>query len=70
VPYADEYRIQSTNVAVLKHIAEVSGGKFDPKPEEVFAAGETSVPVKTMLSPYLLAGALLVFMLDLMRKRM
>jgi hypothetical protein len=70
VPYAEEFRIKPTNVALLKQIADVSGGKFDPKPEEVFEAGETSVPVKSDLTPWLMIVSAVIFILDLMRKRL
>src|SRR6185436_6368413 len=38
VVYPDELRLHPTNNELLKALAESTGGRFDPTPEELFAA--------------------------------
>jgi Ca-activated chloride channel homolog len=69
VPYAEEFRIRPTNTTLLKAIAEATGGKYDPKPEDVFAPSGKTVPQTWLLWPWVLGAALGVFVIDLTLKR-
>ena len=68
--YPDELRVKPVNTGLLQEIAQVSGGRFDPKPAELLAPADRSVPRTLPLWPYLLAAALLLFLLDLSLKRL
>lgn len=81
VGYPDELRLHPTNNELLKSLAESTGGRFDPKPEELFAtvsgtvsqnsAGsvERTVQRTTPLWPYLATAALLLLVLDVALRR-
>ncbi|MEZ6046869.1 MAG: VWA domain-containing protein [Planctomycetaceae bacterium] len=69
VGYPDELRLKPTNHELLESLAEMSGGKFNPSAEEVFRNESESVGRPTPLWPYLLALALLLFLLDVALRR-
>ena len=85
VGYPDELRLRPTNEELLKSLAVVTGGRFDPRPEDLFAEptsapdspgiGTTSantqrtVPRSTPLWPYLVSVAILLFVLDVALRR-
>lgn len=83
VGYPDELRLNPTNSALLKTLAETTGGRFDPSPESVFApddAGGASpgmgqaatartVLRTTPLWPYLVSIALVLFLIDVALRR-
>ena len=69
VGYPDELRLRTTNNALLKALAETSGGRYDVKAEAVFDAPERSVPRATPLWPYLVAAAAVLFVLDVALRR-
>jgi hypothetical protein len=69
VGYADELRLRPTNEELLKSLARVSGGKYNPQPEEVFAATERTAARATPLWPYLVTLAALIFLLDVALRR-
>ncbi len=84
VGYPDELRLRPTNDELLKSLAESTGGRFNPPPEEVFAepvAAESlglgrsngratrTVPRTTPLWPYLVSSAILLFVLDVALRR-
>lgn len=69
VGYPEELRLRATNEDLLRSIARVSGGAFDPGPEDVFKADGRSARRATPLWPYLLAGAIVLFVLDVALRR-
>ncbi len=68
VGYPDELQWKPTNVALLRQIANVSGGRFDPRPAEVFQPLRSAVQIQP-LWPYLLSAALLLLLLDVALRR-
>lgn len=84
VGYPDELRLHPTNNELLKSLAESTGGRFDPRPEDLFATAsgtvsqnsagtdssvERTVQRTTPLWPYLATAALLLFVLDVALRR-
>jgi len=67
--FADELRAGGDDAALLDAIAETSGGTANISAAEVFAAGEDYATSTLLLWPYLLAAALLVFLVDVALKR-
>jgi hypothetical protein len=69
VGYSDELRIRPTNEALLRSIAERSGGTFDPAPDRVFERPGETANRPTPLWPHLLTAALIFFVLDVALRR-
>ncbi len=69
VGYPEELRLRATNEDLLRSIARVSGGAYNPAPEDVFKADGRSARRATPLWPYLLAAAILLFVLDVALRR-
>lgn len=69
VGYPDELRLRPPNEDLLKKIAQVSGGHYDPAPEAVFDAGDRTAHRAEPLWPYLLMAALALFVLDVALRR-
>lgn len=69
VNYDDELRIRPTNDAWLEAVARASGGVFRPDPEAVFAADERTASRPVPLWPYLLMGAMVIFLADVALRR-
>jgi uncharacterized membrane protein len=69
VGYPDELRLRPTNQDLLHSLARVSGGKYDPTPEAVFATDDQTALRATPLWPYLLVAAALVFVADVALRR-
>ncbi len=69
VGYPEELRLRPTNTDLLKSVARVSGGVFDPPAESIFAPNDKEARRATPLWPYLLAAAALVFVLDVALRR-
>jgi hypothetical protein len=69
VGYPDELRLRSVNREMLKTVAGLTGGRFDPKPGEVFAPASRPVPRATPLWPYLVAAAALLLVPDVALRR-
>lgn len=69
VGYPDELRLRPTNVDLLKRIAQISQGRYAPRAEEVFAPTARTARRATPLWPYLLAVALLIFVVDVALRR-
>ncbi len=69
VPLSNEYRYQSNNPALLANLAQISGGRVDPEPSELFASpGNTSGIVRELGMPLVwLALILLPFDIALRR---
>ena len=71
ISYQPEYRRLGTNTGLLREIASLSGGKFDPSPEEVFAIGDDdALPVRRPLWPWLLGTAAALFVIDVALRRL
>ena len=69
VGYPEELRLRPTNNDLLKSVARVSGGIYDPSAESIFAPSDQVTRRATPLWPYLLAAAALVFTLDVALRR-
>ena len=68
VGYPDELQLKPTNDALLRRIATISGGQFNPRPEQVFQPLGSASSVRP-LWPYLLSAALLLLLLDVALRR-
>jgi Ca-activated chloride channel homolog len=69
VGYPEELRIRPPDEALLRAVAEASGGAFAPAPESVFAADGRTADRVTPLGPYLLALATALLLLDVALRR-
>jgi hypothetical protein len=69
VGYSDELRLRPTNETLLKAIADVSGGKFQPAPEEAFAPTTRTARRPTPLWPWLVTAAAIILVLDVALRR-
>jgi len=69
VGYPDELRLGPPDQEMMRRIATVSGGRFDPPVAEVFEGGQQFAQQVTPLWPYLLMAALVVFLLDVALRR-
>jgi Mg-chelatase subunit ChlD len=71
ISYAPEYRHLGSNTNLLTELAQVTGGTFQPTPEEVLALGEDeSIAIRKTLWPGLLMAALILFVLDVALRRL
>ena len=59
-----EYAIQGNNVSQLKNIAEITGGKYNPKSEDITVEEEEIVIFKS-LADFLIPLALFLFIIDI-----
>jgi hypothetical protein len=69
VDYPDEYRTRPTNDSLLKKIAEGTGGVYDPDPAALLAPPAQTVPRTTLLWPYCLIAAAVIFTIDVAVRR-
>ncbi|MHC4180513.1 MAG: vWA domain-containing protein, partial [Planctomycetota bacterium] len=72
VGYADEFRLGPTNKDLLRQIAETTGGRYNPRPAEVFAPPDDpglAVRRTTPCWPYFLIAVAFIFLIDLALKR-
>ena len=69
VGYSDELRIQPTNEALLKEVADISGGLFNPKPERLFDRPNQWAIRPTPLWSWLLSIAAFLLVLDVALRR-
>ena len=67
--YTDEYRLYPPNTELLIAVAEQTGGKVLPEPEEIFEDYGESASVPTPLWPFFAALALLAYLLDIAMRR-
>jgi uncharacterized membrane protein len=65
----DEINDYGSNEALLKQIAEFTGGKFNPKPRDVFDPGNRSIASTTRLWPPLLALAIALNLAELIIRK-
>jgi len=71
VSYKPEYRHLNTNEEYLQALATITNGTYKPELDDLFAVSEDqAVPVRNRLWPWLLAAALLLFVLDVALRRM
>ena len=68
VGYPQEYRLDPPDPDALRQLAEATGGKFDPTPEDLFEE-DRSVQAELELWPWLLAATLLIYLFDVALKR-
>ena len=71
VGYAAELRLKPTDQDLLRSIAAITRGRYDPRPDEVFTPPEDEEAVRrtTPCLPYLLMAATLIFLVDVALKR-
>jgi Mg-chelatase subunit ChlD len=69
VGYADELRLRPTNEALLKSIATVTGGVYQPAAASLFAPTDRTAQRPTPLWPYLVTLAALLLVLDVALRR-
>ncbi len=67
--YAAELQLLPSDTDLLRSVAMLSGGQFDPKVADIFAENGQSVPRTVPLGPYLLLAAVLLWLVDLVLKR-
>jgi len=70
ISYRPEYRHLTTNEAFLERLATVTGGAYDPTPEMLASGGDRTVAVRQRIWPWLLAAALLLFLIDVALRRL
>lgn len=71
ISYKAEYRHLSTNEEFLQQMAQITGGKYQPKMEELFEVeADDAVPVRKRIWRNLLMLALILFLLDVALRRM
>jgi hypothetical protein len=59
-----EYAVQGNNVLQLKNIAEITGGKYNPKKEEI-TIEEEEIIISKNLAGFLIPLALFLFIIDI-----
>lgn len=69
VGYPDELRIGKTNQAKLRAITQATGGLYAPAAADVFAPTDRTARRTTPLWPYLVAAAVVLFVIDVALRR-
>lgn len=69
VGYSDELRLRPTNEALLKSIADVSGGTYQLKAADAFAPTTRTARRPTPLWPWLVTAAAVLLVLDVALRR-
>jgi hypothetical protein len=67
--YPDELRLRPTNDALLRSVAELTGGTYSPAPADVFAPPGRPAHQPMPLWPTLVTAALLLFVADVALRR-
>lgn len=67
--YSDELRIRPTNEPLLKDIARLSGGTYNPLPEDIFSDDGRRISRPTALWPSLLTIAMILWVFDVALRR-
>ena len=70
VGYPDELRLGPADEDLMKKVAEVSGGKYCPTVMDLFASRDRVAQNVIPLWPYLLMGALSLFLVDVLLRRL
>jgi hypothetical protein len=69
VGYSEEHRLRPTNTSLLQTIARLSGGRYDPTPQELFAPFDQTALRPTPLWPYLMMVVAVLFLIDVALRR-
>jgi hypothetical protein len=69
IDYAAELRGGMRNLELLRKIAEITGGNFNPNPTDIFLKQNKSAFQNISLRPYLFVAIILLFLLDLFLRR-
>ena len=69
VGYPDELRLRPANQELLRKVSTVTGGLYDPTPEDVFDSGDRTTMRAEPLWPYLLVAAAILFLIDVALRR-
>jgi hypothetical protein len=67
--YPDEYHFYPPNTELLRSISNETKGRFQPRPEDIFDPNGESTALPTPLWPYLAALALLLYLADVLLRR-
>ena len=67
--YPDEYHFFPPDVDLLQEVAAVTGGEYAPRAEDIFATDGQSTARPIPLWPYLAFAALLLYLTDLLLRR-
>ena len=67
--YPAELQLKPTNETLLRQVAELSGGRYDIGPQEVFNPDDRTAQRITPLWPYFTAIALVLFLMDVTLRR-
>ena len=67
--YPKEFLTTATNDALLRELATLGHGRFDPAPASVFAAGASPALARKDLTPWLLGAFLILLPLDIWLRR-
>ena len=70
VGYPDELRLGPADESLMKKVAEVSGGKYCPSVNDLYANSDRVAQNVIPLWPYLLITALCLFLLDVLFRRL
>lgn len=68
-PFPPELRSAGTDIPFLKALAEQTGGRFEPQPQDVFDPMGESLAQPRPLWPWFAAAALALYLLDLFLRR-
>jgi hypothetical protein len=67
--WSAEFAPAHNGLAVLQELSSSTGGAVNPKPTEVWSRPPTPVEVPTSLTPWLLVGLVLLWLLDVAQRR-
>jgi hypothetical protein len=67
--YPREFLNSATDEALLRRLASIGGGAFDPKPAQIFARPEKASRTRRELADYFLIAALCLFPIDIWVRR-
>ncbi len=70
VPYSPEHGSAGTNTALIRSIAEATGGRVEPKQEDVFAPTSSGASRSTPLGGFLIVLALLLLVVEVAVRRL
>ena len=69
IGYSDELKLLPTATSILKQIAAVSGGRFDPPANAIAESDDASAREPLYLWPWLLMIAMSIFVIDVALRR-
>jgi hypothetical protein len=69
VGYPEELRLGPTNADLLKQISQVSGGRYQVAPDQIFDPGDRRARAVTQLWPHLIMEALALLVFDVALRR-